>query len=96
MYKLGEPPAAQLKTAPCLHPGCGRTVSYGEGRGRRQLFCHDTHRKLYAERRARLVDEIGELDERISAGPPTRVARQLRARRSLLAWHLLRFPETRV
>jgi hypothetical protein len=75
----------------CCWPYCSRVTTYGSGRGGRVYFCGPSHRAQYRAERSRLLADVAALaaaDERGERGSERRSSQ-----RSLLLWHLARFPE---
>lgn len=85
----------EQRAAPCITPGCRRSVKPRSGKGDLALFCSDTHRKSYARARQRLLDLLASIEDALGQVPlPEREHRRLVQERRFVRWHLARFPST--
>ena len=74
-----------------MWPPCGALVIYLPG-GKRQQFCHLTHRVGYSRERARLLSALDDAHERRQEAVTKRQIAAADRAVHVLQWQLVRFP----
>ena len=86
--------SAAAMEAACLNPECAQDARLTWGRGRPSMFCGDSCRHVFEQRRNTLLNEIDALTHCLRHLPGTvRDRRSLKGALAQRQWLLLRYPD---